>query len=139
MQPSSGKRGGVRAIDTNIVVRYLTLDDGTQAKAARSTLEAGGIFISLTVCLETEWVLRSAYQYPAGRIATGLSIVTRLPGISVEQPMVVATAIEWMRTGMDFADALHLAMAEGCTAFISFDKKLAKTAEGLSSIPVQTP
>lgn len=129
----------MRAIDTNIVVRFLTLDNEPQAKAARSALEAGDIFIPLTVCLETEWVLRSAYRYSPERIAAGLSIVTRLPGIATEDPSAIATALEWLRDGMDFADALHLAKADGCSAFLSFDRKLAKAAEGRSSVPVEMP
>jgi predicted nucleic-acid-binding protein len=40
---------------------------------------------------------------------------------------------------MDFADALHLAKAEGCIAFLSFDLKLAKAAKGRSSVPVMVP
>ncbi|WP_408056549.1 PIN domain-containing protein [Tardiphaga alba] len=38
-------------------------DDKQQTKKARSAFEAGDVFISLTVLMETEWVLRSAYGY----------------------------------------------------------------------------
>ena len=44
-----------------------------------------------------------------------------------------------MRQGVDFADALHLAKAEGCEAFISFDQDFAKAASALGSIKVRTP
>jgi hypothetical protein len=37
------------------------------------------------------------------------------------------------------ADALHLAAAADCTAFLSFDGKLAKTTAGRSSVVVETP
>ena len=40
---------------------------------------------------------------------------------------------------MDFADALHLAMADGCTAFLSFDRRLAKIAIGLGTLAVEAP
>lgn len=49
------------------------------------------------------------------------------------------TAIDWMRRGMDFAYTLPLAKADGCAAFLSFDRKLAKAAKGRSSIPVEAP
>ena len=49
----------MRAIDTNIVVRLLTADDAEQAKAARGLVEAGDIFLGVTVLLEAEWVLRA--------------------------------------------------------------------------------
>ncbi len=38
---------------------------------------------------------------------------------------------------MDFADALHLARAEGCDAFVSFDRRLAVAARELSDIEVR--
>jgi predicted nucleic-acid-binding protein len=129
----------VRAIDTNVVVRFLTADDPHQAEAARGVIAAGDVFVSLTVCLETAWVLRGGYGFDADQVAGGLAGVAGLPGITVEDPMRLATAIEWMRGGMDFADALHLAKAEGCSAFLTFDRKLAKAAEGRSAVPVETP
>jgi predicted nucleic-acid-binding protein len=129
----------VRAIDTNIVVRFLTADDKKQARAARAAIAAGEIFVSHTVYLESEWVLRSGYSFDTEQIAAGLSGLAGLPGVFVEEPVLLATAIDWMREGMDFADALHLAKAGDCTAFLSFDKKLAKAAKGQFSVPVEAP
>lgn len=129
----------MRAIDTNVVVRFLTADDRRQAEAARAAIAAGDIFVSLTVCLETEWVLRSGYGFATEAIASGLSAFAGLPGVTVEEPVLLATAIEWMLAGMDFADALHLAKSEGCSAFLSFDKKLARAAKNRSPVPVVTP
>ena len=129
----------MRAIDTNVIVRFLTADDEKQARAARAAVAAGDIFVPLTVVLESEWVLRSGYGFDSWQIATGLSGLAGLPGLSVEEPTLLATAIDWMRGGIDFADALHLAKAEGCSAFLSFDKKLAKAAKGRSGLPVEAP
>jgi predicted nucleic acid-binding protein len=44
-----------------------------------------------------------------------------------------------MRQGVDFADGLHLAKAEGCEAFISFDQDFAKAANALGGIKVRAP
>ena len=129
----------MRAIDTNIIVRFLTDDDKAQAEAARAVIEAGDIFISLTVLLESEWVLRRGYRLSREEIAARLIGIAGLSQISVEDPAAFAMAIEWMRAGMDFADALHLAKADRCTAFVSFDRKLAKVAKGRSPIPVEVP
>jgi predicted nucleic-acid-binding protein len=62
-----------------------------------------------------------------------------LPGITVEEPTRLAQALDWMGEGMDFADALHLAKANKCNAFLSFDLKLVKAASGRSPVPVVTP
>ncbi len=44
-----------------------------------------------------------------------------------------------MRQGVDFADGLHLAKAEGCEAFISLNQDFAKTANALGGVKVRTP
>jgi len=129
----------VRAIDTNIIVRFLTADDKKQAKAAHAAIEAGDIFIPTTVLLESEWVLRSGYGFTPDQIASGLRGLAGLPGISVEQPAALARALDWMSEGMDFADALHLVKSDSCTAFLTFDRKLAKAAKERSPIPVEAP
>jgi len=129
----------VRAIDTNILVRVLTADDPKQAKAARRVIEAGDIFIGTTVVLETEWVLRSGYGFGSEQIAAGLRGLFGLVGVAVEETAETAQALDWMSQGMDFADALHLARSSHCSAFVSFDRKLAKRAQGLSPLPVEAP
>ena len=127
----------MRAIDTNVVVRFLIADDKRQAKKARTAIEAGDFYLSATVLLETEWVLRSGYGLAPDRIAAALRSLAGLPGIGVEAPASLALALGWMEQGMDFADALHLAKAEGCDAFLSFDRRLAKAAAGRSPVPVE--
>jgi predicted nucleic-acid-binding protein len=129
----------VRAIDTNVLIRFLTNDDKRQAEAARAAIGAGDIFVSATVLLEAEWVLRSAYGFEPVRIAESFQGLAGLPTIMVEDPTRLAQAIDWMRRGMDFADALHLAKADGCTAFLSFDHKLAKLAAANGAVPVEEP
>jgi predicted nucleic-acid-binding protein len=129
----------VRAIDTSVVVRFLTGDDKAQAEAARAAIAGGDIFVATTVLLESEWVLRSGYGFAPARITEGLRGLAGLPGITVEEPALLAQALNWMGEGMDLADALHLARAEGCDAFLSFDRKLAKAAKGRALVPVQAP
>jgi predicted nucleic-acid-binding protein len=129
----------VRAIDTNVVVRFLTNDDKRQAAAARVAIAEGDIFIAVTVLLEAEWVLRSAYGFEPARIARAFRGLAGLPKIVVEDPAKLAQALNWMGQGMDFADALHLAKAEGRTAFLSFDRTLAKVAQTSGATPVEEP
>ncbi|HEX4712480.1 type II toxin-antitoxin system VapC family toxin [Phenylobacterium sp.] len=129
----------MRAIDTNVVVRFLTKDDRRQFQRANAAIEGGNIFLSRTVLLESEWVLRSAYGFPAGRIVGALRGLAGLPGVTVEEPALIAQALDWMADGMDFADALHLGNAWGCEAFLTFDRKLAKAASGRSELRIEEP
>jgi predicted nucleic-acid-binding protein len=128
----------VRAVDTNILVRFLTADDRKQAKTARRIMEAGDIFVGVTVILETEWVLRAGYGLSAHQIATGLRGIGGLSGVTIEESAEVAQALDWMIEGMDFADALHLARSNRCSAFLTFDKKLGTRAKGNSPITIET-
>ena len=128
----------MRAVDTNILVRFLTADDPKQAKMARQVMETGDIFIGVTVILETEWVLRAGYGFTPNVIATGLRGIGGLPGITIEEPAEVAQALDWMIEGMDFADALHLTRSNHCNAFVTFDKKLAARVKGKAGIIVET-
>jgi predicted nucleic-acid-binding protein len=129
----------VRAVDTNVVVRLLTADDPRQARAARRVFEAGEVYLGTTVILETEWVLRSGYGFTARQIAEGLRKLGGLAGVVLEEPVQTAQALDWMGMGLDFADALHLAGSSHCSAFVSFDRRLAKRAKGLAPIPVEVP
>ena len=137
MLRSRARRGAVRAIDTNVVVRLLVDDDHRQAKAARKLIAEHEVFVPVTVVLETEWVMRSGYGFTPSQIAAGLRRVGGLPEVTIERPGELAQALEWMDQGMDFADALHLAQAMRCERFVTFDRKLAKRAKGLAAPPVE--
>lgn len=129
----------VLAVDTNIVVRYLTADHPEQFAKARALIEREDVFVSTTVLLETEWVLRRAYRFGRDRTVAALAAVGGLPRVTLEDPALAAKAIDWTRRGMEFADALHLANAAGCDAFVSFDRRLATAAETLSDVVVRSP
>jgi predicted nucleic-acid-binding protein len=127
------------AIDTNLVVRYLTGDDRDQSAKARSLIENEKVFVCTTVLLEAEWVLRSVYGFDAGQVAGALRGFAGLEQVAIEDEALAAQALDWMQAGMDFADALHLSKAAGCDAFVTFDRPLARTARRFGAIQVRTP
>ena len=127
----------MRAVDTNILVRFLTADDEQQARISREIIIAGDIFIPTTVVLETEWVLRAGYGFTSPGISSGLRGLGGLPGVTFEEPGKTAQALDWLAAGMDFADALHLATAADCAAFLTFDRRLAKRAKSLMTLAVE--
>lgn len=120
----------MRAIDTNVVVRYLLADEPRQAAAARRLVDRHPCWLSLTVLLETEWVLRGAAGLARREVHRLLLAFAGLPTVSIEQPAVAARALDLFGAGMDFADALHACVADaaGCTAFASFDRRLVSRA-----------
>jgi predicted nucleic acid-binding protein len=44
-----------------------------------------------------------------------------------------------MADGLDFADALHLAKANACSACLTFNHEFAEAAKNWSSVPVTLP
>ncbi|RJL15806.1 type II toxin-antitoxin system VapC family toxin [Paracoccus siganidrum] len=117
------------AIDTNIVVRYLTGDHPEQSGRAREIVDGQPVFVPVTVVLETEWVLRSAYGYKPGDVARALRAFGGLPQVTIEDAATVATAFELAERGMDFADALHLGRSAGQETFLTFDRRFVKAAQ----------
>ena len=60
------------AIDTNVVVRFLTNDDPAQANRAEKVVRTENIFLPKTVLLETAWVLQGAYGLVRADVAPAL-------------------------------------------------------------------
>jgi predicted nucleic-acid-binding protein len=127
------------AIDTNIVVRYLVRDNPKQSLRARNLIDDNDVFVSTSVILESEWVLRSVYDYSATRVCEALRALAGLPRVSVENPALMAEAIDLAKRGMDFADALHLASASGCEAMLTFDRKFIRSAAAAGETSVKEP
>jgi predicted nucleic acid-binding protein len=127
------------AVDTNIIVRYLTADHPEQFAKTSALVHSEDVYVCTTVLLETEWVLRRAYRFSRDQIIAALTAFAGLARVTLEDPVLAAKALEWLRSGLDFADALHLANAEGCEAFVSFDQRFAAAANALSEVKVRAP
>ena len=127
------------AVDTNLLMRILTNDDPTQARRAVSVLKSDDIFISKTVLLETEWVLRHAYEIGRSDITAGFQKLLGLPNVSVEDPDSIYQAISWYENKFDFADALHMASSRRCISFATFDSSFTKKAQQFSSMEMIKP
>jgi predicted nucleic-acid-binding protein len=124
------------AVDTNVVVRLLTGDDAAQTARARTIFDRETVMLAKTVILESEWVLRRLYRFGADRIADAFVALIALPNLVCEDADAVVSAIQWMRNGLDFADALHLASARPAGRFATFDHKLAKRGAEIVDIEI---
>lgn len=120
------------ALDTNVVVRLLVNDDPGQTRRARALLQTRTAFVTPTVLLETEWVLRGAYGIGRPAIASSLRGLLGLPAVVVGNAQAIAQALDWFEAGLDFADALHLALSGDAEGFVTFDTRLAKRARRIT-------
>ena len=74
------------AVDTNVIVRYLTRDDAEQFAKASALISGEDVYVCTTVLLETEWVLRRGYRLSRERVIAALGAFAGLPRITLEDP-----------------------------------------------------
>ena len=127
------------AVDTNIIVRFLTQDDELQYQKSLEIFQTQNVFIPDTVILETEWVLRFAYRFKPVEICEALRKLFGLPNVHLNNVNLVAQSLQWYEAGLDLADAFHLANSQNHTQFYTFDDKFIKRAKGLTTCEVQQP
>lgn len=121
----------MRAVDTNILTRYLMGDDPQQLRAASNVVETG-IIVTHTVLLETVWVLESAYRLTSSQVAELLSALFRVVSVAVVEPPQVKEALRLYGAGLDFADAMHAATSP-VEQLRTFDKNFIKRAKKAKS------
>lgn len=129
-----------KALDTNIVVRLFVDDGSKEALVARKVFERDQVEILLTVILEVEWVLRSVYKFKPPAICDALDALLGLRNVGVQQEDLVIDAVEALRHGVPFADALHLLTSEKADELLTFDTRFKKRAARIAhAIPVRIP
>jgi predicted nucleic-acid-binding protein len=122
----------MRAIDTNVLVRYLMNDDPPQAALASRFLEEcvanrEDVYISVPVLCEFFWVLERTYRYPKDAILFALETLLLIPFFQFDQHSALRIAIDRYRQGRaGLADYLigELAAQAGCRDTVTFDRGL---------------
>jgi predicted nucleic-acid-binding protein len=124
----------VIGLDTNVLVRFLTLDDARQSPRAVQIIEQELTedepgFVSVVVLSELSWVLASRYRQGRAAIAEVMEGLLRLDCLQLEHPRAVANAVTAAaENNADFADALIGAIADeaGCTHTLTFDRRASR-------------
>lgn len=125
------------AVDTNILARYLTWDDLTQARAAARVIESGEtIAISTIVLCELVWVLRRAYRLSATEIADAIQEIIESRNVATDRP-AAETGLDLLRRGGDFADGVirHDAERARCRHIATFDREFADLLGSAGVVP----
>ena len=129
----------MRALDTNVLARFF-VDDADDAQAAKQRPAAVAAlsqraFVSVTVLLELEWVMRGFYELPAKDVLRVLRALASIEHITLEDRDAVLMAVDAFDKGLDFADALHMARSSRASGVATFDRRLARRAKGLALAP----
>lgn len=127
------------ALDTNVLARLLLRDDARQYSRARELLAQERDYTApVTVMQELVWVLE-VNECTREDIARGLGLLMGLPNFKPQQPEVLRQALAWYAQGLDFADALHLALSQGSEELATLDKAFAKQSSKLKIAPLVRP
>ncbi len=129
----------MKALDTNVLARFF-IDDDSDLQAARQRPAAIAAmteraFVSVTVLLELEWVMRGFYELPQPAISRVMRALAGIEHITLEDRDAVLAALDVFDKGLDFADALHLCRSARASGFATFDQRLAKRAKALALTP----
>ena len=121
------------AIDTNVLVRFLTRDDPEQAARVRAlfaTLSAENpAFVCREVVLELVWVLGYSYNFSRTEIAGALEGLLAAVELEVEDADVVSSALrDYVSEAADFADLMILGTTRkrGAAPLVTFDTRAAR-------------
>ncbi|HEY0555336.1 MAG TPA: type II toxin-antitoxin system VapC family toxin [Thermoanaerobaculia bacterium] len=123
----------MRGIDTNILVRFLTVDDPAQSRtveALMETVEAQDDRLhinSVTLC-ELAWVLRSRYRMSREKISSALESLLSVTILEIQDRDLVEKALHDFRAGSaSFPDYLigWNNQKAGCMETLTFDRTLA--------------
>ena len=126
-------------LDTNVLVRYLAQDEPKQAALATRLIEkqlsaAEPGFIGLVVLVEMCWVLKRLYSASGDELLAAVEDLLSTPRFQLDRRDVVAATVQFMKgvqgAKAGFVDALiaQLAVAQGCSRTVSFDKAAARSA-----------
>jgi predicted nucleic-acid-binding protein len=116
------------AVDTNVLVRYLTWDDEAQAEAAARVIEGGEtVAIPAIVLCELAWVLKRAYRYRTDEISDAIRRIVTSRDVDVDRHAAEAGLRMLARNG-DFADGIVQTEAARtrCSNVVTFDRDFAR-------------
>ena len=133
----------MKAVDTNVLVRFLVRDDDQQMQIATRLLADAEsnkqpLFVSNVVVLELMWVLKSVYEVPRDEILDSLGDLLSMVALEFQDSLIVRDFVSSAQNNTyDLADLLisHVARGKGCDTTLTFDKKAAK-APHFSQLPL---
>ena len=131
----------MKALDTNVLVRFLVKDDLDQAQIVyrlfkQAEADKNVFWVPLIVFIEMIWVLDSVYHIPRKEILASLNELLLMPILRFEaHPAIVRFILLASKTTIELSDVLIACAANlsGCDRVLTFDKKASRFAlfEGL--------
>jgi predicted nucleic-acid-binding protein len=119
-------------LDTNVIVRFLVIDDPEQAKKASTLVRTAiknnqPLFIDSIVLCELVWVLEGAYSFSKEEISDVLEKILMTEQIIIQDRDEAWLALDDYRSGAaDFSDYYigRINKTSGCNSTATFDQAL---------------
>ncbi|MFZ5475539.1 MAG: PIN domain-containing protein [Myxococcota bacterium] len=126
----------MKALDTNVLVRFFVEDHAEQAERARRAVLAARergepLFVPDLAVVELVWVLRSRYRLPVSEARALVGAMLASPDFQFSHRDRLARAHRsWCDGKGDFADYVmrEAAREAGCDALLTFDGAIAGEA-----------
>lgn len=121
----------MKAVDTNVLLRYVLRDDEGQFEKAeaffRTRTAQDPAFVSLIVLAEFAWTLRQRYRYSRADVRSLLETLLETAEIAFEDETMLALVVSQAAHG-DLADHLisYCAHRAGCDSTVTFDTEAAR-------------
>jgi predicted nucleic acid-binding protein len=118
-------------VDTDVFLRFLTLDDDGQHAKAVQLLESAArgerrLVTGPPVLFELAWTLRAAYKVPRAQVLVILKAVFAMPGLTLTDSLLVAESLSLAsEADSEFADAYiaTASRAAECPGVATFNRK----------------
>jgi predicted nucleic-acid-binding protein len=125
----------MKALDTNVIIRFLMNDDKAQAGRVKAIFELAEknedqYFVTTPVILETIWVLSAVYEFTRDEILHALELLTEMPILAFENYESLRQVVALGRnTKADIPDLLIglSGKTAGCETTLTFEKGLEPT------------
>lgn len=120
----------MRLIDANLIIRYLTLDNPAQAKAAGKLLKGSKVrlVIADVTIAEIIWVLTSIYKYPKQKITSSIRSMLKLKTLKINGGLLNRALSFYEENNISFIDAYlaSYSIEQKLDGIYSYDKGLDK-------------
>ncbi|MDX8379879.1 MAG: type II toxin-antitoxin system VapC family toxin [Gallionella sp.] len=121
----------MKALDTNVLVRFLVNDDEKQARMVCDLLrqaetERALLFVPSLVMLELIWVLESVYDISRENILGAIHNLLMMPVLSFDKHAALQSFMQAAKNRKEGLADLFIACAaidSGCSTVLTFDKK----------------
>lgn len=125
----------MKALDTNVLVRFLVRDDEEQAGRVldlfeRAEEEGNRFLVTFVVLLETIWVLSSVYELTRNEMLEALLMLSELSVLELEDHDTVSELLRLGQTTSLHLPDLLIGLAGkslGCDSTLTFEKNLSSS------------